>query len=184
MNWRTLATATMVSIAATGCGSDDAADTPAAGTEQAAAPPADSAAAPAQPAPPPEEPRRPVQTGPTPRQAPEPPRQAPVVTPVLDDEPWTPTDTGSVSPGMSRDDVIGTWGPPEVERSIGSMTYLYFRNGCEVSCGTYDVVFLDAGQVVDAIVRGIGHTYTGVSSSPPGRTGQPTLPDTVSGTIP
>jgi hypothetical protein len=85
------------------------------------------------------------------------------------DEPWTPTDTGTVTPGMAREQVVGLWGQPVAERAAGAWTYLYYRNGCEVSCGTFDVVFLENGQVVDAIVRGPGHAYAGSSSSPPGR---------------
>ena len=61
------------------------------------------------------------------------------------------------------------WGPPVTERKQGQWTYLYFRNGCEYSCGTFDVVFLDNDQVMDAVVRGPGHTYSGNSSSPAGR---------------
>lgn len=91
------------------------------------------------------------------------------------DEPWTPTDTGTIRPGMTRDEVLALWGPPVVERQAGAWTYLHFRNGCEVSCGTFDIVFLENGQVVDAIVRGEGHGYAGVSSSPPGREATPTL---------
>lgn len=89
--------------------------------------------------------------------------------PVMADEPWTPTFTGTIDPGMTADQVIATWGPPVAERTAGPWMYLYFRNGCEVTCGTFDVVFLQDGQVVDAIVRGQGHAYSGVSSSPPGR---------------
>lgn len=92
------------------------------------------------------------------------------------DEPWTPIDTGTVTPGMTRDQVIAVWGIPVAERTADGRTYLYFRNGCEVSCGTFDVVFLENDQVVDAIVRGIGHTYAGASSSPPERQGQMTRP--------
>ncbi len=92
------------------------------------------------------------------------------------DEPWTPEFTGTVSPGMSRDAVVGQWGEPVLERTAGDLTFMYFRNGCEATCGTYDVVFLDNGQVVDAIVRFAGHTYTGVSSSPPDRTAEFTPP--------
>ena len=103
--------------------------------------------------------------------APLPPLQAP-----LEDTPWTPTVTGSVSPGMSRDQVVAVWGVPVAERTQGIHTYLYFRNGCEVTCGTFDVVFLDNDQVVDAIVRGEGHTYSGVSSSPTARTPQDARP--------
>lgn len=94
----------------------------------------------------------------------------------LVDEPWFPVDTGTVRPGMTRDDVVGVWGAPVAERVAGNRGYLYFRNGCEVTCGTFDVVFLENGQVVDAIVRGPGHTYAGMSSSPPNRTAEYTPP--------
>ncbi len=90
------------------------------------------------------------------------------------DEPWTPTDTGTVTPGMTREQVIATWGVPVTERNRDNWGYLYFRNGCEATCGTFDVVFLENGQVVDAVVRGPGHTYAGNSSSPAGRTPEPT----------
>jgi len=111
---------------------------------------------------------------PTPAQAAPPP---PATTRVpAEDEPWTPTDTGTVSPGMTRDQVIAVWGIPAAERTLEGRTYLYFRNGCEVSCGTFDVVFLENDQVVDAIVRGEGHNYAGTSSSPPYRQGKMTLP--------
>lgn len=112
-------------------------------------------------------------------------QEAPKPTPVraaarpagpLVDEPWTPTDTGTIAPGMSRDDVIATWGPPVVEREADGRTYLYFRNGCEVTCGTFDVVFLEQGQVVDVIARGPGHSYTGMSSSGGERAPAPTPP--------
>ncbi len=95
-----------------------------------------------------------------------PPAQRPAPARVLVDEPWTPLDTGTVTPGMTREQVIALWGVPVAERTVGNRTYLYFRNGCEVSCGTFDVVFLEGGQVVDAIVRGPGHNYAGTSSSP------------------
>jgi SmpA / OmlA family len=109
-----------------------------------------------------------------PTQAAPPRRTAPAVP--LTDEPWTPTDTGTVDPGMTRDQVIAVWGVPVAERTQGNHTYLYFRNGCEVTCGTFDVVFLDSDKVVDAIVRGQGHTYSGVSSSPTARTPQDARP--------
>jgi len=129
------------------------------------APPADTAQVAV--APPPE----------TAQAAPPPPpvRQAPPPAPLVD-EPWTPVDTGTVTPGMTRDQVIAVWGIPVAERTSEGRTYLYFRNGCEVSCGTFDVVFLENDQVVDAIVRGQGHTYAGTSSSPPERLGEMTPP--------
>jgi hypothetical protein len=101
-------------------------------------------------------------------------RTAPAVP--LTDQPWTPTDTGTVDPGMTRDQVVAVWGVPVAERTQANHTYLYFRNGCEVTCGTFDVVFLDDDKVVDAIVRGEGHTYSGVSSSPTARTPQDARP--------
>lgn len=127
---------------------------------QGAAPPAgaDSAAAPGAPA-----------TGPsTQRPAPPPP------TAVVRDEPYVSEDTGTVAPGMSEREVYALWGPPVAVRRAGDMTYLYFKNGCEYSCGTMDVVFLQSGAVVDAIVRWPGHGYSGMSSSPPGTKPAPT----------
>lgn len=108
----------------------------------------------------------------------QPPQQAAPARPaaMLVDEPWFPTDTGTVSPGMTRFDVIAVWGMPVTERQAGNRTYLYYRNGCEVTCGTFDVVFLEHDQVVDAIVRGTGHTYAGVSSSPRERQAEYTPP--------
>ncbi len=101
-------------------------------------------------------------------------RQRPVRS--LMDEPWFPTHTGTVQPGMTRMDVIAVWGEAVAERTAGNRRYLYYRNGCEVTCGTYDVVFLESDQVVDAIVRGPGHNYAGMSSSPPDREAQFTPP--------
>ncbi len=100
-----------------------------------------------------------------------PPVQVPAARAVtqLVDEPWEPEFLGTIDPGMTREQVVATWGPPVAERMYGNREYLYFRNGCEVSCGTFDVVFLEGGQVIDAIVRGLGHEYAGVSSSPPDR---------------
>lgn len=122
---------------------------------------------------------------PPPPQAQAPPPAPQAATPAsLVDEPWTPVDTGTVAPGMSRDQVIAVWGIPVAERTSDGRTYLYFRNGCEVTCGTFDVVFLENDQVVDAIVRGVGHTYAGTSSSPPERQGQmtpPRVPESPSG---
>ncbi len=160
MKWSLVTTSVLVvAVAACGGGEDPAAGPPAQ-TEPAAQQPAQAA------------PQMPTQTQPA----------APSMPPVTrrpaaaGDEPWTPTMTGTVSPGMTRDQVLATWGEPVTERVAGNRTYLYFRNGCEASCGTYDVVFLEDGQVVDAIVRGAGHTYAGVSSSPPDRAAQFTAP--------
>lgn len=102
-----------------------------------------------------------------------PTRQAaqPAARPVVqgDEVPWTPERTGTVNPGMTSEEVRGVWGEPVIQRSTGEWTFMYYRNGCERTCGTFDVVFLQGGQVVDAIVRGMGHDYAGVSSSPADR---------------
>src|SRR5439155_19341797 len=51
-------------------------------------------------------------------------------------------------------------------RHQGDMTFLYYPNGCEYTCGTADVVFLQNGQVVDAVLRWPGHGYSGHAAPP------------------
>jgi hypothetical protein len=75
----------------------------------------------------------------------------------------------TVRPGMSEADVIASWGEPLARRSRGVFTYLHFQTDCLKECGTYDVVILENGQVVDAIARSRNHRYDGVSSSPADR---------------
>lgn len=99
-----------------------------------------------------------------------PPPPAPTVSRPVQDVPYTSQDTGTVAPGMSEREVYALWGPPMEVRRMGEHTYIYYPNGCERSCGTADVVILQNGLVVDAIVRWPGHGYSGESSSPPGRT--------------
>lgn len=103
------------------------------------------------------------------------PAASAAIRPMLQDEPYNSADTGTIAPGMGENDVVTLWGPPSAIRHAGSFTYLHYPNGCEHSCGTDDVVILQDGQVVDAIVRWSGHGYSGQSSSPPGRTPMPTL---------
>jgi len=164
MKWRSLAVVAAAGVLTLGCdslpflggGADDAA-------EPEAAVPATRAR---QPEPDPE-PIAPVRTS----------------TRQLGEEPWFPTDTGTVRPGMTSEEVVATWGPPVTDRAAGNWTFLYFRNGCEQACGTFDVVLLEGGQVVDAIVRGVGHTYAGISSSPPDRVGEFTAPASSTDTL-
>jgi hypothetical protein len=85
------------------------------------------------------------------------------------DVPYRSDDTGTVNPGMSEREIYELWAAPAAVRRVGQYTYLFFRNGCEYTCGTMDVVTLKGGRVVDAIVRWDGHRYSGESSSPPGR---------------
>ncbi len=165
MKWPTLVTATALTVGISGCGffgGDEEETTPPATQETAAAD--TSASLEEAPA---------LEQVPATQQAREPRVQT---TQTAMDRPWTPNHTGTVDPGMTRDQVIAVWGEPMVERASEDWVYLYFRNGCEISCGTDDIVLLQDGQVVDAIVRGQGHTYSGVSSSPPGRMAERTMP--------
>ncbi len=81
----------------------------------------------------------------------------------------------SIKPGMSEAAVRSVWGEPLTVRKIGVMSYLYYRNDCLKRCGTYDIVFLEHGQVVDAIVRDRHRRYDGIASSPVERKPQPTI---------
>ncbi len=75
----------------------------------------------------------------------------------------------TIRPGMTEADVRAAWGAPVTSRKAGEFTYLFYENGCLRTCGTYDLVILQGGQVVDAVVRGKNHAYDGVSSSPADR---------------
>jgi hypothetical protein len=92
-------------------------------------------------------------------------------------------DTATIRPGMTEAAVRAAWGAPVAARARGQHAYLFYDNGCLRKCGTYDVVILEGGQVVDAIVRGSGHRYDGVSSSPPDRAPgfTPPVSDTLAG---
>jgi len=108
------------------------------------------------------------------RQAPPPPLPA-----AVRDVPYVSNDTGTVAPGMSEADVTAMWGRPVAVSRMGAMTYLYFPNSCEQSCGTLDVVFLENDRVVDAVLRWPGHGYSGESSSPPGSQPVATIPEPI-----
>ncbi len=77
--------------------------------------------------------------------------------------------TGPVKPGMTQADVIARWGQPVAVRRMNDWTYLFYRNGDERTWGYYDTVFLQNGQVLDAIVRSPDHVYEGQSSDPEGK---------------
>jgi hypothetical protein len=102
-------------------------------------------------------------------QRPRPPAAPQGGEPLTRDVPYVSEDTGTVNPGMSEREVYQIWAAPAAVRRLGEYTYLFFQNGCEYTCGTMDVVTLQNGRVVDAIVRWDGHRYSGESSSPPGR---------------
>jgi hypothetical protein len=180
MNWRCLTIVAIAGFVSLGCDkipflgkkADDAAQSEVV-PDTTPTPAAPVAATPQAPEPEPVEPE-PQQT---------PVREAPATTSQVGEEPWFPAETGTIRPGMTADEVIGVWGAPVSDRAVGNWTFLYFRNGCEWACGTFDVVMLEGGQVVDAIVRGVGHTYAGVSSSPPDRVAEFTPPAVFADTI-
>jgi hypothetical protein len=84
-------------------------------------------------------------------------------------------DVKTIKPGMTQADVVASWGEYLTARKAGNMLYLYYKNDCMRSCGTYDVVFLENGQVVDAVVRDSHRGYDGVASSPRDRKPGPTV---------
>ncbi len=97
------------------------------------------------------------------------PPQAPVVPHPNRDVPYVSEDTGTIAPGMGERDIYSIWGQPVAVRRETEYTYLYFQNGCEWTCGMQDLVILQNGKVVDAVLRWPGHGYSGQSSSPPGK---------------
>jgi hypothetical protein len=82
--------------------------------------------------------------------------------------PLAAQDAAVIDPGMTRAEVVERLGKPLNERKSGGHTYLYYRNGCEKTCGMNDVVMLDDGKVSDAIFRSSSRHYSGESSSPSG----------------
>jgi hypothetical protein len=82
----------------------------------------------------------------------------------------------AVRPGMSEQDVRARWGDPVAVKRINEWTYLFYRNYDEANVGFNDVVMLQNGQVVDAVVRGNDHVYLGTSSSPGNRMPEATPP--------
>jgi hypothetical protein len=72
----------------------------------------------------------------------------------------------TVSPGMSRAQVVAALGEPATSRSVAEFTYLFYLNSCGKECGMNDLVVLRSDSVVDAIFRSPTRRYTGKSSSP------------------
>lgn len=81
----------------------------------------------------------------------------------------------TIKPGMTEAEVRASWGDPFTVRKSATHSYLYFRNDCLKRCGTYDIVFLEGGQVIDAIVRDSHRRYEGIASSPADRKPEPTI---------
>jgi hypothetical protein len=76
------------------------------------------------------------------------------------------TTVASIDPGMTREQVVAKLGEPLSARSLNGITYLFYKNGCEKTCGMNDLVTLDSGKVIDAVFRSPSRKYTGMSSSP------------------
>jgi hypothetical protein len=74
-----------------------------------------------------------------------------------------PLSAQSIAPGMTRQQVIEVLGRPASERHFGAHDYLLFDAGCSRKCGD-DLVILDHNEVVDAVIRSAGHTYTGADA--------------------
>jgi hypothetical protein len=72
----------------------------------------------------------------------------------------------TISPGMSRANVVAALGAPSTERTVAEFRYLFYRNACGSRCGMNDLVILQNDRVVDAIFRSPARRYTGTSSSP------------------
>ena len=72
----------------------------------------------------------------------------------------------TISPGMSKAQVIAALGEPATARTVGEDSYLFYINACGRRCGMNDLVVLHADSVADAIFRSPDRHYTGTSSSP------------------
>lgn len=72
---------------------------------------------------------------------------------------------GIVRPGMTVEQVRGVFGAPATTRRAGEWTYLFFRNGCPIRCGSDDVVFLRDGRVVAAVLHAPGRRFAGPAAS-------------------
>ncbi|HEY2027034.1 MAG TPA: hypothetical protein VGG78_08495 [Gemmatimonadaceae bacterium] len=72
----------------------------------------------------------------------------------------------TVSPGMTRSQVVAALGEPATARTASEYSYLFYPNACGRACGMNDLVILRGDSVVDAIFRSPDRHYTGMSSSP------------------
>jgi hypothetical protein len=72
----------------------------------------------------------------------------------------------TISPGMSRAEVVAALGAPTTQRTAAEYTYMFYPNSCGRACGMNDLVILKHDSVSDAIFRSPSRHYTGVSSSP------------------
>ena len=72
----------------------------------------------------------------------------------------------TVSPGMTRAQVVAALGAPATQRSANGFTYLFYQNSCGRACGMQDLVIMKGDSLTDAIFRSPNRHFTGTSSSP------------------
>ena len=72
----------------------------------------------------------------------------------------------SISPGMTRAQVVAVLGAPTTQRTASEFTYMFYPNSCGRACGMNDLVILKHDSVTDAIFRSPNRHYAGTSSSP------------------
>jgi hypothetical protein len=72
----------------------------------------------------------------------------------------------TISPGMTRAQVVAALGAPATQRTASEFTYMFYPNACGRECGMNDLVILTRDTVTDAIFRSPNRHYTGTSSSP------------------
>jgi hypothetical protein len=72
----------------------------------------------------------------------------------------------TVSPGMTRAQVIAALGAPATQRSANGFTYMFYSNTCGRACGMQDLVIMKGDSLADAIFRSANRHYSGTSSSP------------------
>ncbi len=77
-------------------------------------------------------------------------------------------ETQFIEPGMGADQVKLVFGEPQGISSYGQFTFYFYDNACEKECGFPDIVFIQNGQVADAVLRAPWRGYNGESSSPKG----------------
>ncbi|MDB4950408.1 MAG: hypothetical protein JWM27_3057 [Gemmatimonadetes bacterium] len=71
----------------------------------------------------------------------------------------------AIRAGMSAEQVRAAFGAPARTREQGDWTYWFYANGCPVRCGSDDVVFLQDGKVVAAVLRTGTRQFDGPNAS-------------------
>ena len=72
----------------------------------------------------------------------------------------------TISPGMSKAQVVAALGQPATARTVGEDTYLFYINACGRKCGMNDLVVLHADSVADAIFRSPGRPLVSARTAP------------------